>query len=433
MKIFYELIEILGCFLSYFYLIYVISIFCKYRSSSHRLASVLFSIAYMPITYDYMTPFDNMTASLISMLYIFVVALVCFNDSFISKLLIVLIYNILSVCFSNIFFLAFSHLTNQDMIKLATERSCSRVCAILTLYLLELAILFMVTKIKKIKQFTYYDFSELVILLLFIAIDFAFAIFTHIILHYQTTTSPVLTFAITIMSIFCLASTLLAMYIIECLQKNHLQSFDNMVLNMQMENIKTTSANLEITANELRKFKHDVKNKFISYKTLIDNGKSEQVSADISQQLCLSIFTSATVYCSNATFNSLLNIKAEFARSHNIKFTCKIFLDPDYDNLHLMVALSNLLDNALEHEAIEPTDNRSVKISIVQDYNNINIVIANYISHSILKNNPALTTTKENQQEHGMGIRNARSIIHSLGGIIEFTEENNTFYAQILL
>ena len=51
----------------------------------------------------------------------------------------------------------------------------------------------------------------------------------------------------------------------------------------------------------------------------------------------------------------------------------------------------------------------------------------------ILDTNPTLATTKSNVSEHGMGISNTRSLVSSINGIMNFAEEGNSFFAQIII
>ena len=98
-----------------------------------------------------------------------------------------------------------------------------------------------------------------------------------------------------------------------------------------------------------------------------------------------------------------------------------------------MIVISNLIDNAFEHEITEPLNLRKVSLSIVQNSSGINIIIGNYISQSVLSDNPKLHSTKVNSVDHGFGIQNVKSIVQKFDGLIEFVEENNIFYVQIFL
>ena len=138
-------------------------------------------------------------------------------------------------------------------------------------------------------------------------------------------------------------------------------------------------------------------------------------------------------YCANTAFNTLIFNKVQSAKDSDIDFHCRITLADNYRNLKLMVALSNLIDNAIEHEQIEPKALRSIKLSLVQDAAGINIVLENFISESVLQDNPELLSTKGNNQSHGFGIKNVRQLVEMIGGVIEFTEDGNSFFAQIVI
>ena len=235
------------------------------------------------------------------------------------------------------------------------------------------------------------------------------------------------------MCIFCLISTFLVLYLIKLLQKRHEQEFFNMALDIQISNMKSSSAILESKINEMRKFKHDINSQLLIYKTLLTERKTNVVIDDISNLLNLPIFTNTVVFCSNSVLNSFLNIKNDSAYKNDINFQCRIFLDTEYDNPLFMIVISNLIDNAFEHEITEPLNLRKVSLSIVQNSSGINIIIGNYISQSVLSDNPKLHSTKVNSVDHGFGIQNVKSIVQKFDGLIEFVEENNIFYVQIFL
>ena len=56
--------------------------------------------------------------------------------------------------------------------------------------------------------------------------------------------------------------------------------------------------------------------------------------------------------------------------------------------------------------------------------------------HYILSNIPDASkqlSTKGNNQNHGFGIKNVRQLVEMTGGVIEFTEDGNSFFAQIVI
>ena len=433
MQIFYEIIEILGCFLSYFYILFATNIFFKYKSKQSKFISLSLSVIYLPLTYDLFSPFPNTISSILAMLFTYLVIVFCFDGNPILKAILVLIYNIFSVCISNLYFSLVSSIFHLSISDLVDERNSIRVSIIISLYLFEFIILFIIRKFKKQKSITVYDGIELSIAFLFLLIDFIFAVFSFMVLSYQSNDISLIIIACCSMSLLCLACAFVAIYLLNKLRQQHLQILDNISFKMQLNDMDTYIKDIEKTSSEIKALRHDMKNKLLAYKSLLTDNNIKAVISDISATLSLPSLSDPLTFCSNSAINALLWKKVQVAKENQIDFHCKIMISPEYHNLQLMVALANLIDNAIEYELKEPDELRFISLSIIQNKDNINIIIENYISGSVLDNNPLLHTTKENSFEHGFGIKNIKYIINSLGGMVEFFEEGNSFFAQILL
>lgn len=432
MQIFYEMIEIAGCLLSYFYVLFATNIFFNYRSKKHLIVSAFLCILYLPITYHSILPFSNAVCSLISMLFLFTVCCFCLYGNIFAKFLIIIVYNIFSICFSNLVFIIVSALTRISIEELANHPGGARCFIILFLYIFEFVILYYVAKLKRSKANKKYEISELIILFLFIGFDFIFALLSYILININSPDRSLVEFICFFMLIFCFVNTFLILYLIHNLSKKHEQEAANFSLHMQISNIESASMVLEAKITEMREFKHDMNSRLLIYKALLLDGKTSTVIDEITHLLGLPLLQNSLIYCENASFNAFLTAKNVFAANNGIDFHCHVMIDFSYSNVQLMVAVSNLIDNAFEHELKEPVGSRKVSLSMIQNASSINIIIENFISKSVLHENPTLKTTKSSS-EHGFGIKNVRSIIHELNGIIEFTEENNHFFVQIFL
>lgn len=61
------------------------------------------------------------------------------------------------------------------------------------------------------------------------------------------------------------------------------------------------------------------------------------------------------------------------------------------------------------------------------------IIITNSIPSSIIKNNPSLITTKKDKEHHGLGLLTIRDVVEKYDGILNFSEENLCFSADVRL
>ena len=101
--------------------------------------------------------------------------------------------------------------------------------------------------------------------------------------------------------------------------------------------------------------------------------------------------------------------------------------------MNLGIILSNLLDNAIEAECRQNTNNRKILLHLQQDKGMYYITIKNYIDASVLSTNPSLFTNKADKKHHGWGVRSVRKIVQSLDGIYQQYEQDSYFITTIIL
>ncbi len=103
--------------------------------------------------------------------------------------------------------------------------------------------------------------------------------------------------------------------------------------------------------------------------------------------------------------------------------------DNEYDLCNL---IGNMLDNAIE--AAEKVDSgAAVEVSIFSDKYQLIITVSNSILQSVLRNNSDLKTTKNETSSHGFGIKSIRAIAKKYDGLVDFYEENITFFCRVIL
>ena len=89
------------------------------------------------------------------------------------------------------------------------------------------------------------------------------------------------------------------------------------------------------------------------------------------------------------------------------------------------------MDNGIENNYGIEKKELYLEIRIVNNF--LLIAVKNTVSSSVLKNNRQLKTTKEDKDQHGMGILSMKEITKKYNGSISFTEEKGLFCCNILL
>lgn len=183
----------------------------------------------------------------------------------------------------------------------------------------------------------------------------------------------------------------------------------------------------------VRRLKHDMKNHLMVIASYLNTGDHASAAAYISQILDKLNAVHSYIETGNSLLNHILNEKLEYARTKGISIKAEIgnLSFGKMESMDFSALLSNLLDNAIEACAKEQEPMLSVNISRRRGYETI--LVKNRISRSVLGDNPALSTTKPEQDSHGMGIPRVREITEKYKGMCDFYEEEGFFCSCVFI
>lgn len=98
----------------------------------------------------------------------------------------------------------------------------------------------------------------------------------------------------------------------------------------------------------------------------------------------------------------------------------------------MVVLLSNLLNNAIEACGRLKESTGLIKFKFMQEGEKVILSIRNPIEESLKKVNGQVQTSKENEEEHGVGIGNIERVIEKYGGEGTYQEEAGEFFYVIV-
>ena len=187
---------------------------------------------------------------------------------------------------------------------------------------------------------------------------------------------------------------------------------------------------------ELRKFRHDMKNRMIVIQEMSDNGGNKAVSeytrklADRLEQIKTYSMTG------NIAIDSVINYKMTQAYENNISVETDIAipekLEADEDDM--AVVLGNALDNAIEAVLKVRNENeRYIKIKMEYDQEVLFIYIKNSFDSVVKDNGTKLLTRKKDKKMHGIGLQSINDIVGKYRGEVELRYSGNEFLIQIVL
>lgn len=224
---------------------------------------------------------------------------------------------------------------------------------------------------------------------------------------------------------------IICLYITVNLSETHKREEMLIIEKKQNEYTQKYAQTVKEQYEQTRRLRHDIKQYFTVLDELIAEEKYDEARALISKNYKNISRSEVVVDVGNNFVNSILNAKLTLAKSHGIDVICSVEKDlSGIESADLCNLLGNMLDNAIEAaEECEP-EKRSIELNISATGNRLNITVRNSISHSVLTDNPNLSTSKPDKSDHGFGIKTIKSIAEKYGGTTDFYEENLIFVCR---
>ena len=142
--------------------------------------------------------------------------------------------------------------------------------------------------------------------------------------------------------------------------------------------------------------------------------------------------TAATNYCKNHIANAVLCLYAQKARKEDIIFAANADIPesvamtpPEFGSL-----LSNILENALEACRRTSADECFITFTAELEEENLKIELQNSVSGKVEIRDNLPVSTKKNG---GVGTKSVLHIVESYHGMLNFSQEGDTFITQIVL
>lgn len=185
--------------------------------------------------------------------------------------------------------------------------------------------------------------------------------------------------------------------------------------------------------NELRIFRHDIKNRLVSLMALIKEGNSNKALQIMEKNLnWLDEVNNNIVNSGNPVIDAIIQAKLHVAKEKqvSIQISTKLAEEIIIDELELGIVLGNALDNAIEAtEKLKTNDNKCINLSLMSTEGRISISVSNPVIENI--DTEKLTTSKLDKERHGYGIKSIKTIVQKYDGIVLFSCENKMFNVSI--
>lgn len=185
---------------------------------------------------------------------------------------------------------------------------------------------------------------------------------------------------------------------------------------------------------ELRKFRHDVKNHMLALNSMCTSEDNSQIKKYLSQLTNEVSSKKPVEYTGNRELDAVIAPFVMEAESKNIKvqFKGRVSDNVAIDMFDMCTIISNLLNNAIEACEKIQEDKRIIEFEIAGYNSQIFISVSNsYDMESIINQKQKFITTKEDKQNHGIGLENVRRTVKKYDGDMRISQENERFIVTI--
>lgn len=186
---------------------------------------------------------------------------------------------------------------------------------------------------------------------------------------------------------------------------------------------------VEESMAQYRQLRHELRNYMFYVEQLIKNKEYERLEHYIETIHCREYSVTDAIDTGNRVVSALLNQKKAFASSSQIQTDIQVMLPErcPFQDVELCSVIANLFDNAIE--ASRGLPGASIRIVIKPVKNYLSFQFQNRVEEDVITKNPGLHTTKEDQKNHGIGLKVVRSIVEKYDGILNFRMAEDQYFS----
>lgn len=200
------------------------------------------------------------------------------------------------------------------------------------------------------------------------------------------------------------------------------------------QQLKSQSKHLDeilVMQNQLKGFRHDIKNHWVALSGYFSNGDYEGGKKYIEQ--ISGIFSEGeTIDTGNIALDAIISTKKALADEKGIRFDATVQIPEQIpvDAADICIIFGNSLDNAIEACEKIKTDDKYINLSVIYEENSILCKIVNSIES---KNRITLKTTKKDKNNHGFGFENIKQSLSKYNHLMKIDQTDDEFILSFVI
>ena len=213
----------------------------------------------------------------------------------------------------------------------------------------------------------------------------------------------------------------------------------NSCISKQVELCKIQLDEWEKSSLNIRNIKHDIKNHLICIREYIERDNMQLAKKYIEDLLNEDTYLKSNSYIDsgNIVVDALLNYKNNIMHQLGINMATHIEIPYNFsfNDADICVILSNCLDNSIEAvKRIKNKDQRFISLEFIYRKNSLLLKVINPFCGRVIKDPYSnYVTTKNETENHGIGLISIKRIVKKYNGLVNITTDNNIFCVQILM
>lgn len=269
--------------------------------------------------------------------------------------------------------------------------------------------------------------KQLLILILLLLLSFGYVVLFDLRYDDLSINNIFKLFSLVVITLLVLGSIV----IVQRFNKEVIISHINKLSKEQLEIQLSHYNNLELALEETRKIKHDMKNHLICLKYLSDNKNYKELDKYLGEiQDSINVINTG-IYTGNNVIDAIINQKITRAKEDNIVFNISGSLpqNPFIDAIDICAIVSNTIDNAIEAcLRMEHSTKCTIDIQTYIERDHWIYKITNTSDPVKISTKDGLIATSKNDQiNHGLGLKNIHDSVNKYNGVIKMNYENNHF------
>lgn len=205
------------------------------------------------------------------------------------------------------------------------------------------------------------------------------------------------------------------------------------LLNLQNACMQQKTQEIQHMYDHTCSLRHDMKNHLQCISSLAHQENATAIRAytnNLLQQQAQS--EEVIVFSGNHTLDAIVGAKCSTAKQLGVKLQAVITTAlSEVAPEDICVLLGNALDNAIR--AATQSESKKIDLFIQPQGNYVAITVSNSVNQTVLRDNPNLNTSKADRKQHGYGIKNMQKVVDKYQGIMQFYEQEQQFFCDILL